>query len=343
MMCPSISSDKPEYPNINLRPRRIAPAQGPGLSSLRPPHFEYVEKPESYLPLQLLTYWYRLAGAYARFYTASFGKITGNLKERIAIEKRLGTWSRSKISICTVAMIGGTQDMPELTRREFQLCMRLDHGFFRRRTSTQLRRLKSRLKSFETFHAQYFRNIEIVDEDSGGRGWRGVLDRRSIHWSDVLRSCKPTLRHYLMLDLWRVTAYLSARAAKWIPDSWTGSVYNDIMFSGGHGERQFEILADTILILREGGFSKLSAEDIADYCLRSGSFIFFGFVREAVTQKNNPVTEAMRRVVVPRLEQHARRMVECDWQRLPLHLRFMQEQLVRSSDPKAAESWVYQG
>lgn len=146
-----------------------------------------------------------------------------------------------------------------------------------------------------------------------------------------------------MLDLWRVTAYLSARAAKWIPDSWTGSVYNDIMFSGGHGERQFEILADTILILREGGFSKLSAEDIADYCLRSGSFIFFGFVREAVTQKNNPVTEAMRRVVVPRLEQHARRMVECDWQRLPLHLRFMQEQLVRSSDPKAAESWVYQG
>ncbi|KAK5193762.1 hypothetical protein LTR99_006009 [Exophiala xenobiotica] len=340
-VCPGYFSDKPEHPNINLRPRRLAPAQGPGLSSLRPPHFNYVEKPESYHPLQVLTYWYRLARAYAKFYNVTFHKSMDNFRERREIEKRLGRWARGKISICNLAMIGGIQDRPELTRREFQLCMRLDHSFWRHRTSTQLRRLKSTLKSFEAFNAQYFRNIEAVDRDSGGGGWDDVLDRRGIHWSDVLGSCKPNLGHIWMLDLYKIIAYVFVRAAKWIPDSWVRTIYRYIVLEGGHGMRQLEILADTILILREGGFSKLSAEDIADYCLRSGSIGFLILAKEAVAQKSNPVTEAMRRIMVPRLEQHARRMVKCDWQRLPIPARFKQEEMVRSTDPKAMESWVY--
>jgi hypothetical protein len=104
--------------------------------------------------------------------------------------------------------------------------------------------------------------------------------------------------------------------------------------------RHVEILADTVLILREGGFNKLSTEDVVDYCIRSGSLSFLKFARN-VKRGESPTTAAMRRTMVPILEQHAKKMVDCDWPRLRPSFWAWQEFLNRFANDTAPDSWAY--
>lgn len=72
----------------------------------------------------------------------------------------------------------------------------------------------------------------------------------------------------------------------------------------------YRILLDTILIMREGGFGELSAQEIADYCMSVGHKPFRAFA-------GGPPTEVMRRRMVPQLQAYAARLLDQDFTRIP--------------------------
>ncbi|KAL6245826.1 hypothetical protein RBB50_006979 [Rhinocladiella similis] len=221
-------------------------------------------------------------------------------------------------------MCAGVPGVPDITRREFQLCVRTHHHWWRRPLVMQLRDLRSILKSYDTYKAEFWTNAHDAR--------RSLSPLRNLYRSDVMRSCVTPRGRRLLLPF-SLVKYIKVFS---FSNSWTMAALQ-VVSTHGQRQRHYEILADTILILREGGFKKLSAEDIADYCLRSGSLNFLEYIREAVEMDANPVTESMRKFMVPILEEHARALLDCDWQRIPYGLRWKVEESVAEIGPKSPE------
>lgn len=318
---PFIFQEKRSFLNINLRPQNLGPKHTPTLDSLRPPNFEYVQRPTGGL-LANLGYLLRWVNAYRRFWIACESKAQSNKAERGQVWKRLSLESRRHTAI--VAMCAGVPGVPDITRREFQLCVRTHHHWWRRPLVMQLRDLRSILKSYDTYKAEFWTNAHDAR--------RSLSPLRNLYRSDVMRSCVTPRGRRLLLPF-SLVKYIKVFS---FSNSWTMAALQ-VVSTHGQRQRHYEILADTILILREGGFKKLSAEDIADYCLRSGSLNFLEYIREAVEMDANPVTESMRKFMVPILEEHARALLDCDWQRIPYGLRWKVEESVAEIGPKSPE------
>lgn len=139
--------------------------------------------------------------------------------------------------------------------------------------------------------------------------------------------------------LWAYTADVSMKLKllPYIPLRWSA-------WLAGPGTlipRHSEILADTVLILREGGFGKLGAEDICEYAMNCGSTRFWAEAKIALKNGVHPANEAMRKQMVPILEQHAKRMLDVDWTRLDPGYWWLQERHVRSGgDPSAPDAFA---
>ena len=76
------------------------------------------------------------------------------------------------------------------------------------------------------------------------------------------------------------------------------------------------LLADTLLIMRQGDFSNLSADDIYEYCVQHGSPTFIEFARPYLEAGTNPADEVMKRAMIPVLEKRARKLLSIDWTRV---------------------------
>ncbi|KAJ9646827.1 hypothetical protein H2204_000519 [Knufia peltigerae] len=327
---PFIFQEKRSFLDINRRPHNnLGPKHTPTLDSLRPPNFEYVQKPttDGSGLLADIGYAFRWVSAYRRFWVACESKARSNQAEKEEVLKRLRWTKRTDLAI--YAMSAGLGGVPDMTRREFQLCTRTHHHWWRRPLGLQLRDLRSILKGYDTYKAEFWSNAHHAE--------RSPSPLRNLYRSNVMRSCVTPRGRRLFLPF-ILAQYAKAFSFSW---PWTYVAYQYV-FSHGQGQRYYEILADTVLILREGGFKKLSAEDVADYCLRSGSPNFLEYVREAVEMDANPVTESMRKFMVPILEEHARALLECDWQRIPLHLRWKVEEHVAEDGPKSPECMIRQ-
>lgn len=74
-----------------------------------------------------------------------------------------------------------------------------------------------------------------------------------------------------------------------------------------------EILCDTILIRREGGFQRLSPEEVAEYAEKYDSFTFLWYLANQRDCRNQDTKDKM----VPVLEAEAEYMLRDDWTRLP--------------------------
>ncbi|KIW11313.1 hypothetical protein PV08_10613 [Exophiala spinifera] len=326
---PFLFRDKRAFLNINLRPHNLGTQHTPTLDSLRPPNFEYVQRPPGGL-LATFGYFFRWLNAYRRFWVACELKARSNQAERQKVWKRLNLKRRRDIAI--VSMSAGLSGVPDITRREFQLCMRTHHHWWRRPLGMQLRDLRSILKSYDTYKAEFWSEAHDALTPSG----RSLSLLHNLYRSDVMRSCVTPRGRRLFFPC-VLTKYIKAYS---FSTYWTAAAFLAVS-ARGMQLRNYEILTDTILILREGGFKRLSAEDIADYCLRSGSPNFLEYIREAVEMDANPVTESMRKFMVPVLEEHARALLDCDWQRIPYNLRWKIEEHVAEEGHKSPESMLY--
>ncbi len=76
------------------------------------------------------------------------------------------------------------------------------------------------------------------------------------------------------------------------------------------------LVADTFLIMREGGFKRLSADDIYEYCVQTASPTFLRLAKQHLDAGTNPVNEMMKRTMVPVLEERARRILSVDFTRV---------------------------
>ncbi|EXJ89935.1 hypothetical protein A1O3_03002 [Capronia epimyces CBS 606.96] len=350
---PELFTSKPTYLPLNLE----AEGEPSDLSCLRPPILEYVEQPKpgegGKIPIgQRLKYWQRLATTHAKFYKDGVVRVWQNNKERRKILQRLGpTWGKpGKLHIC--AMLGREREPkdgrpPKITRKEYQLCLRTRSDIHRlvpfaivlavfgewtplvmplafipevcHRPSDRMKTAERWCKRRDYFHSKANKDIFLAADKNAG--------------VDKEKSLKATLNRYL---LWGYVADATfwIKLTPYIPRSWNAYLaLNGLAFIPRH----HEILADTVLIMREGGFGRLSAEDISEYCMKCASARFYLEARVALQNGVHPANEAMRKRMAPILEQHAKQMLDIDWTRLAPRFWWMQELTVRSGN--APDAW----
>ncbi|EHY58501.1 hypothetical protein ABEF92_007780 [Exophiala dermatitidis] len=362
---PEIFSPEPKYRDINLRPGTSSTPSD--LSDLRPPAFDNVEYPEpgadgNISILQRLQYYKKLGGAHYRFYKAGLVQVWQNNKERRKVLKRLGpTWGKpSMLHIC--AMLGREWEPkdgspPKLTRKEYQLCLHTSRDMHRLGPFAIVliifgewtplvmplafipevcHRPKDRIKLAERWckRVEYF-GSRFDDKDNGTKQTAPETDEKT---SIPTKSELPVPLHRRLLWGYAADATFLVKPARFVPLGLSA-------FLTRHGRalipRHHEILADTVLIMREGGFGKLTAEDIADYCMKCASPHFYDHAKLALKDGVHPATESMRKHMAPILEKHARRMLDVDWTRLNPSHWWVQECHVRlGGDPDAPDAWV---
>ncbi|EXJ94586.1 hypothetical protein A1O1_02982 [Capronia coronata CBS 617.96] len=358
---PELFSPKPRHKGLNLSPENPRNGFPSDLSCLRPPVLEYVEDPtpgpDGSIPIaQRLKYWQRLAKTHYRFYKEGVIKVWHNQKERRKILQRLGpTWGKPQLlHVC--AMLGREREPkdgapPKLTRKEYHLCLRTRSDIHRlipfsvvlvifgewtplviplafipetcHRPKDQIKIVSRWCKRSEHFISKFDDKIDHAVADKSDKDpapWAQTLFYRYLLWGYTANATfSIKLLPYIPIK-W--SAWLASRGQTFIP-------------------RHNEILADTVMIMREGGFRKLSAEDIVEYCMKCGSTQFLAQARLALSNGVHPANEAMRKHMVPILEAHARRMLDVDWTRLDPGFWWLQERHVRSGgDPSAPDAWA---
>jgi hypothetical protein len=88
-----------------------------------------------------------------------------------------------------------------------------------------------------------------------------------------------------------------------------------------------EILEDTALIMREGGFGKLDARDLADYCMRFGDIDFVRkWAREAVEKNELPASFIMVKDLAPTRDAYAKHLLVPDKTAVRRDRRFVLDQ-----------------
>lgn len=168
-----------------------------------------------------------------------------------------------------------------------------------RRPADQKSDLRALCKRFDYFIKTKKDRFEVAADNYEAR-WNAPQNsqvfRRLLNWSYVLTG-NPIYR-------W----------SREVP--WKTFITNMTWGSRRMSTRYNQILCDTILIMREGGFANLSAEDIYEYCLFCASPNFLRIAKQALANGVNPANEAMRKTMVPILDRNAKELLDVDWTRL---------------------------
>ncbi|KIW89289.1 uncharacterized protein Z519_10142 [Cladophialophora bantiana CBS 173.52] len=359
---PAFFTETPIYPNV-LRIKSLTSSGSAGphdLSSLRPPPLPFVPPPQAkkngrITLLQRLRYRWRRAAALNKFYKQGIAQIWGNEKECTLLRKRLAA---AGVSPALAAIYGGSNltvqgqsiSIPQISRREFQLLLRHGSDFARlpgfalvfwlfrswtpiiaarvpstcERPSDRSRQLKALCNRYEFFAHSRNDKLENVTDNSHltiteqGKELHTLSRRRVLRW------------HYVVVD------EPLCKLIPWIPYAWTESAAR--FFDRRCRDHYRSVLADTVLIMREGGFNTLSADDIYEYCVRCASPTFINYAKQALQNGANPASEAMRKAMVPVLEARAKRMLAIDWTRLHPGLLGLIEPLSRLQDREHSDS-----
>jgi hypothetical protein len=206
--------------------------------------------------------------------------------------------------VCVCSPLFGTSIIPETCRRP----------------ADQEKDLDAYAKRVQNF--QRVENIEAL-VPGPGYNFREYINRRLVLWSDVLK-CSPLTK-------------LATR----FPVRWNGTIYSLLGVDKAAAQRHLENLADTVLIVREGGFNKLSADDIREYSMRCGSLLFADMARNAREKQASPTSEAMRRRMAGALEHHTRLLLDFDWTRLAPEHAWRREEGVRIFEVRSIDSWAF--
>ncbi|KAJ9611232.1 hypothetical protein H2200_004415 [Cladophialophora chaetospira] len=344
---PGNFTDRSLNPDVlRIRSPSTAPATPPDLELLRPPPLPFVVPPDAAIGrqaplLKRVRHWWEKIVAEKVFYERALDRYREHLHEYRKLYRLLPWGHRQQVDLA--AIYGGSpvlayvvfDDMyfgeprhvtfPKITRREFQLLLRLRGvyiwwlaGPWALLVASRIplvrdlipsiicppherhRRLVALQRRFQWWRDSRSNEMEILAANSGvthsERSEAVSLLWRShfMHW------------HYVISD----TPYLS----RYVPLSWWKGLPGRSLppFLRNKYSRS---IADTVLIMREGGFSKLSAEDIYDYCVYSASPTFLLHAKKCLDADISPSNAAMKKALVPVLDAAAKKMLAFDWTR----------------------------
>lgn len=197
------------------------------------------------------------------------------------------------------------------------------------RREDQLKTLRALIKRFEEYNQSWDEYAETTASNSGAdklalnKAGREIANRRQLMWLYVIETS------------------LLARLSRYTPFGLLQWAEFQILLNFPRSQRLQEYLTDTILILREGGFSKLTADDIYEYCVRYASPLFISLAKEQLIDGLDPINESMRKKLVPILDEQAKKMVDCDWRRLNPSLSYIAADYSRLYDPYNPDSVMF--
>ncbi|KIY03038.1 uncharacterized protein Z520_01504 [Fonsecaea multimorphosa CBS 102226] len=347
-LSPRFFTDTPIYPDVlRIKPLTSNGAPPQDLSSLRPPPLPFIPPPQSnrngrITLLQRLRYWWRRAAVMRKFYKQRIAQTRQNRKECALLSKRLPRMFVEHPD--RAAIYGGSTftvndksfPIPRISRREFQLLVQYGYdnwGFAlavralptsEKPEEDRNRQLKALCNRYDWFARNRNDKLDNVTDNSNlshtaqAEEVFTLLQRRLLRW------------HYVVVD------DALCKLIPWVPFAWT--VYAARFFDRWCADYYRIITADTVLIMRQGGFNTLSADDIYDYCVKCASPTFISYAKQALQDGVNPANEAMRKAMIPVLDARAKRMLSIDWTRLKPHALGRIEPFSRVKDLKQPDS-----
>lgn len=319
-----------QFPDVlRIKPSATAAtSSSPDLSFLRPPPMPFIPPPESQSLIARLRYRWRAWTRELRFYDRALDQYGKNLQEYESIARRLGDPLDSRTVGLLAIYSGWTPSdkrqrskvqVPELSRRDFHVLVRT------RAERTILPKIP-----FVLFVAARIpllsRLVPPICRRPVDRTKRlhalckrcayGLKLRVDLYERDVIERHMPQRqnKYYTQrfLELWHYISYdgLAHRIVPWIPPAKLWVAREAASFAYYQ-----EIVADTVLIVREGGFKKLSSEDLLDYCAKSVPPGFFHYLSRCFRTGANPASEAIKREMVPQLDIYAAELLNIDWTR----------------------------
>ncbi|KIW64913.1 hypothetical protein PV04_07217 [Phialophora macrospora] len=322
--------EKPAYPSIPLEgfvPR--APLSDRDLASTTPAKLETPAplKQEDYngqIPIGDQARWlFRLGKSYLAFYKTGFKNVWHNYQELRKIRAKVGK-RRLEELVKYGSGNGGPESVPVLTRQDYQLALRTRHDV-------------GKLVPFSIVFAicGEFTPLVILAIGSAAVPYTCRIPKQE--QGDFLRPVKIQPKFAAQVE--RLLAEASKRGAnpasmQWkqefiqayrlhvnpspYPASVLGHWWHRV-YSGPRLRKHCEeVLCDTILIRREGGFDKLSPREVFQWSLKYGLRTLTEYMddlqREGVPI--DPDSPQLKELLLPIVEAEADYILSVDWRRL---------------------------
>lgn len=318
------------------------------LEQFAPPEWEVVEppKPNNGVPVgttDRFQYYLRLGKSVGKFYWAGLKKIFSNFKEYQRFKSHLSTYQSQTATPSFGAVVAHSvlyQSPTIITRRQFQLLYRAPSDFYKLIPFSLVfavcgeftpliipflptailpgtcRRQQDRLAVSKKYASRltFARNqLKSFPNPGPQTAASNPSDPRLLR-----RSAAQEV-------LWGYTVHTSPFSflIPYLPKTWIPALDKSRLFRPYNDARHFRIVLDTILIMREGGFGKLSADEIVDYCVFVGHEPFFKFAEV-------PPSEMMRKEMAAGLDAYATRLLDHDFTRLDPSQLFLLDFIARS-------------
>lgn len=311
----------------------VKPTPNQDLKSTRPAELEATLPPEQDQDGNVAIaaragYFYRLGKSYLTFYKTGLKSIWNNRKEYNKIKARLGSYTPED-----AALYGGQQvsnerapeRIPTITRREYQLCLRTKHdigklipfgmvfaicGEF---TPLVILALGSSVVPY---------TCRIPKQVQHDRRW--FVKRLQENAEDRLERLQNAEgENFMNPQHGTALAFLHGVSPIAEPPPIIGKLFYHFWVRPRLIRRGREILADTILIRREGGFDKLEPIEVWEYANKFFCpHVIWACKRELEISGEiswNPDTAS---TIGSILERHATIMLAHDWEHIPEQLRF---------------------
>jgi hypothetical protein len=312
------------------------------LATLRPPKFTYITRESSE---SLVNYLIRMGKSYYSFYKSGLKQLWANRREMQLVKQWIYPFS-----LDGVARFGGLPyttkkqneiPIPHIYRKDFQLV---------HRTRADLRKLVpfglmlavcgeftpialivlGRKMVPRVCYLPAQQKEEMDDIVSRWRTWRRYMDRLTKptrlsaprHALDYTPA-NDQVEHPYKRDL--LFGYLVAQTnIRDMPFPIFRGFYWHFIMQNRLREYWNRIFCDTILIMRDGGFERLSPLDIYEYACNYGLFSLFAIMDREISKKNYDfINENLKRELLPVLKAEARIMLNEDFTKLNPHLHWV--------------------
>ena len=326
----------PKFREIILNSINPTPKQD--LSSTRPAEIGSPDGPErddggNVTTAARAKYLYSLGKAYLTFYKTGLKNIWNNRKEYNEIKSRLGPISPEEAALYGGQPLNENDPqtvVPTITRREYQLYLRTRHDLLKlvpfglvfmicgEFTPLIIPILGSRVVPF---------TCRIPQQVQSDRRW--IQKRISHDAAGKLQSQIDAFnKNDPSFERWRwasALAFLHGVSNLVSPLPVIGRLFYRLWVEPRLVRRGWEILSDTVLICREGGFEKLGTIEICEYANKFFCPPFMWANSRRLEHTGQILwDDGIAKKLIPVLENHATFMLAVDWTCYPENQRFEQ-------------------
>ena len=332
-------AEKPTYPRIALDPvpDNASPDKKRNLDSTRPAPLEMItRKPDD----STFSYYYRLGKSYLNFYKTGMKNVWYNWKEFSEIKSWINPFP-----IQNAARYGGTEQLhlprfkqtvtcPHIFRREYVLYYRFKHDAWKLLPFSLVLLICGEFTPFAILllgDSVVPYTCRIPQQQKAAKD--AAIKRFDIYLSEMRALTKSTAplkpahaldftpRDFIKEHPWRrdlLFAHLVHQTSfTRLPFFIFAPTYWHVILQRRLQRYFTQIFCETVLIRREGGFAKLSPQDIYEYALNYGSFTLLMIMKREIQRGNYDfVNEDLKQSLVPVLEAEAEVMLDDDFTRL---------------------------